>query len=130
MDVQTLNPSLELYFNWSADYHSWHQYWFGMLVNPRITLDKASLIRQYLVHSPYWAAASASVARNLVLSGDIHCHRFLQQPPERICYRVINREHQLLHHEAYRFFNQELDEFVRGRVKGLFQDDDEWVFVP
>lgn len=130
VDVQTLNPSLELYFNWSADYHSWHQYWFGMLVNPRITLDKASLLRQYLVHSPYWAAASASVARNLVLSGDIHCHRFLQQPPERICYRVINREHQLLHHEAYRFFNQELDEFVRGRVKGLFQDDDEWVFVP
>ncbi|MDY3984494.1 LysR family transcriptional regulator [Dysosmobacter sp.] len=130
VDVQALDPGLELYFNWSADYQSWHQYWFGLLVNPRITLDKASLIRQYLLDSPYWAAASASVARNLVLSGDIHCHRFLQPPPERTCYRVINRENRLLHHDAYRFFNLELDAFVRDRVAALFEADHEWVYSP
>lgn len=130
VDVQALDPGLELYFNWSADYQSWHQYWFGLLVNPRITLDKASLIRQYLLDSPYWTAASASVARNLVLSGDIHCHRFLQPPPERTCYRVINRENRLLHHDAYRFFNLELDAFVRDRVAALFEADHEWVYSP
>ena len=128
VDVQSLDPGLELYFNWSADFQSWHQYWFGLLVNPRITLDKASLLRQYLLDSPYWATASASVARNLVLSGGIHCHRFLQMPPERTCYRIVGRENRLLHHDAYRFFNQELDEFVRGWVADMFRDDHEWVY--
>ena len=130
VDVQTLDPGLELFFNWSVDYQSWHQYWFGLLVNPRITLDKASLIRQYLLDSPYWAAASASVARNLVLSGSIHCHRFLQAPPERTCYRIISRENQLLYHDAYRFFNKELDDFVNSRIATMFRNDYEWVYVP
>lgn len=130
VDVQTLDPNLELYFNWSSDYKSWHQYCFGMMSNPRITLDKASLLRSYLLHSTYWAAASASVARNLVLSGGIHCHRFLQQPPERTCYRILSKENRLLHNSAYQFFNQELDAFVRDRVATLYRDDKEWVYVP
>lgn len=130
VDVQTLDPNLELYFNWSVDYQSWHHYWFGLLVNPRIVLDKASLIRQYLLDSPYWAAASASVARNLVLSGGIHCHRLLQPPPERTCYRIVSKGSRLLHHEAYHFFNLELDSFVRDHVSELFKADHEWVYAP
>ncbi|WP_298028575.1 LysR family transcriptional regulator [uncultured Dysosmobacter sp.] len=130
VDVKTLAPNMELYFNWSSDYASWHQYWFGLLYNPRIILDKASLIRQYLLGSSYWAIASASVARNLVLSGGIHCHRLIQPPPERTCYRVIHKENRLLHHDAYSFFNQELDAFVREQVAAKFAADHEWVCAP
>lgn len=130
VDVKSLPLNMELYFNWSSDYASWHQYWFGLLNNPRIILDKASLIRHYLLDSPYWAIASASVAKHLVLNGGIHCHRLLQPPPERTCYRIIHKENRLLHHDAYRFFNQELDAFVRERVAAQFAAEHEWVYVP
>lgn len=130
VDVKTLDPNMELYFNWSSDYASWHQYWFGLLNSPRLILDKASLIRQYLLDSPYWAIASASVAKNLVLSGGIHCHRLLQPPPERTCYRIVHKGNRLLHHAEYLFFNQELDAFVRDYVTAQERLDNEWLYVP
>ncbi len=123
VDVRSLDPNLELYFNWSNDFASWHQYWFGVLVNPRIVLDKASLIRTYLLNSPYWAIASYSVARNLTESGGIHYHRLAQAPPERVCYRIINKGNRLLHHDAYLFFNEMMDAFVRDTVTPYLESD-------
>lgn len=109
-----LDREKEILINWEANYMRWHDYWFGVSVQPRVSLDNMSLLEYFLAERDTWAIMPISAARRLAYSGTFS-FRELEEAPARTCYCLRDPERSL---PAADGFLEELRAFLR-RQEGM-----------
>lgn len=60
-----LDPEKEIRLPWNPEYDTWHDYWFGLGVRPRVMLDQMSLMEYFLREKGCWVIAPEYIARML-----------------------------------------------------------------
>jgi DNA-binding transcriptional LysR family regulator len=84
-----LDAKKQIKLPWNPEYDVWHEYWFGTTVQPRVFLDKMSLIEQFVCLEDSWAVVPASVANQLKRNIDIEARSIKEGPSDRICYYLL-----------------------------------------
>lgn len=86
-----LNCDYEIYMNWSPSFQIWHDRWWEPFNASRIRVDTASLIFSLLQDPKQWSVVPKSVAHSFVKSGQFTIQQLLDQPPERVCYKITHK---------------------------------------
>lgn len=84
-----LDARKETKLPWNPEYDRWHEYWFGATAQPRVFLDKMSLMEQFVSLEDSWAIVPASVANRLERNRGIEVHSIAEGPSDRICYYLL-----------------------------------------
>ena len=84
-----LDVKNEIKLPWNSEYEQWHEYWFGVTEQPRVFLDKMSLLEQFVCASSCWAIVPASVANQLQNNPRIEVHDVVEGPPDRTVYYLL-----------------------------------------
>lgn len=89
----------------------WHDYWFGVSVQPRVSLDHMPLMEYFLTEEDGWTILPVSAARRLEQSANVTI-RELEDPPYRTCYCLREAERNL---PAAERFLAEMRRFLTGQ---------------
>ncbi len=79
----------EIKLPWNPEYERWHEYWFGAATQPRVFLDKMSLLEQFAGLENSWALVPASVANRLKNNVNIEMRGIKEGPSDRIIYYLL-----------------------------------------
>ena len=60
-----LDPSLELFLNWDANFQIWHDQWLTGYSRPRIIVDTITLLNHVWTDKRSWMIAPESVINEL-----------------------------------------------------------------
>jgi DNA-binding transcriptional LysR family regulator len=86
-----LDPNKEVKFHKHLEYQQWHDYWWGPIKYPCISIDSSNLIATFLDHPDRWAIISASIVKSLNKDHQFEVHNLISPPPDRICYLITHR---------------------------------------
>ena len=81
-----LDPTREIKMLWESNFMQWHDYWFGSNTQPRVTVNKMSLVEYFMGEGDKWCIMPASAAFSLSNSGHFAIHELDESPPDRVCY--------------------------------------------
>lgn len=117
IDPRTLDPHMELLTDWGTTFRAWHDSYFGIDHQPLAEIDTASSVLNYLADGT-WCIVPASAISFLQTVGTaygcpIQVYEILEPPPDRICYKVINRMPRPNRIENIRYFEEQLERFLR-----------------
>lgn len=86
-----LDPSKQIKIPWNLEYDAWHRQWFNDSVYPRVSLDKMSLLEEFLFWENNWAIVPASVAQKVCEKiGGITARKMADGPGDRIIYYLLS----------------------------------------
>ena len=91
LSPKQLDPSLELYVQWSPNYQLWREHWFGTNVKPLYWLDLISLLSSLLNKPDRWAIVPYTVGYTLQRNCGYELYELLGDPPLQTCYQLIHR---------------------------------------
>jgi len=107
-----LDPTHEIYTNWSGDFQMWHQNCWAVS-SPFVTLDSEYLIQDFLDAVELWAIVPDSVARAFTQrDSNIGCYELLEHPPRRVYYKITHRLPKENRTATLQLFHSLLDEFI------------------
>lgn len=86
-----LDMDREVLLDWSEDFLSWHDYWFGEQRVPRVYTDDMGLLQQFLHDTGSWAVVPLSVANGMCRDREMRICRIVNGPPDRIVY-ILTRD--------------------------------------
>ncbi len=94
---QVVHPSVldvgkQIKLPWNPEYESWHEYWFGATKQPRVFLDKMSLMEQFMRLNGSWAIVPQSAALGMLKAGVVENRPIEEGPADRICYYLIDEK--------------------------------------
>lgn len=119
IDPRSLDPGMEILTDWGANFRAWHDSYFGRLHRPRVETDSLFSLR-LLLKEGMWCILPASAAEFLqsvstVFSAPVGIYEMPSPPPDRICYKVMNREPRVSHLDAIHDFEERFDRFCKER---------------
>lgn len=65
VSIEQLNPEKEIRLFWSAEFNTWHDYWFGSNAIGRVRLDMMSLLEYFISDPELWAITPAYIGHFL-----------------------------------------------------------------
>ena len=107
----SLDAGKQIKLPWNPEYDMWHEYWFGNIVQPRVFLDKMSLMEHFVSVEDSWAIVPSSAANKMKLNEKIKIHPIEKGPSDRIIYYLLGRNRKT---EPTNKFLQELDKYIMG----------------
>lgn len=117
IDARSLNPRKEIITDWSPDYQMWHDTYLGSNAHPLATIDTATQLSSFLVEGSWCVVPESAIPflqRNCRHNGSvIRVYRMLNPPPDRICYKVTNHSPRLSRMNSIRYFEDQLDSYLR-----------------
>lgn len=99
-----LDTGCEVSLDWSEEFLSWHDYWFGEGCRPRVFTDDMGLLEQFLHDTGSWSVVPLSVANGMCRDRKVRLCQLRNAPPDRIVY-LLTRE--MAPH------TEELDDFLK-----------------
>jgi DNA-binding transcriptional LysR family regulator len=81
-----LDPSQEVKMIWETNFMQWHDYWFGASTQPRVTVNKMSLVEYFMGEGEKWCIMPASASFALSNSRGFTVHELAEAPPDLVCY--------------------------------------------
>lgn len=86
-----LDPEKEIRLPWNPEYDTWHDYWFGLGVRPRVMLDQMSLMEYFLREKGCWVIAPEYIARMLKAGGGPDICGLQDGPAESVIYYLVKK---------------------------------------
>ena len=86
-----LDPEKEIRLPWNPEYDTWHDYWFGLGVRPRVMLDQMSLMEYFLREKGCWVIAPEYIARMLKERGGEDICGLQDGPVESVIYYLVKK---------------------------------------
>lgn len=86
-----LDPEKEIRLPWNPEYDTWHDYWFGLGVRPRVMLDQMSLMEYFLREKGCWVIAPEYIARMLKERGGVDICGLQDGPVESVIYYLVKK---------------------------------------
>lgn len=86
-----LDPNFELFFPAGLSYQKWHDQWWSPLSPYRIHLDNLELIFSFLYDEKQWIIVPLSVAKTFKSRGNFTISKLLENPPDRVIYRITHK---------------------------------------
>lgn len=111
---EDLDPTEEVYINWSQDFYQWHYRFFGDIKNKHITVNTGNMLSHYLDIPGNWAIAPMSVIESFKKTADIVYYKLSTPPPPRFCYLLINRNEKLNKKELIEKFKKYMVDFIES----------------
>jgi DNA-binding transcriptional LysR family regulator len=91
INLQKLDPSNELYHDWSPSFRTWYDRCSGEREFSGIRVDSAGLMLTLLHNPGKWSIIPMSMARRFVTLGSFSLYQLDEPPPERVYYQVRSR---------------------------------------
>ena len=86
-----LDPEKEIRLPWNPEYDTWHDYWFGLGVRPRVMLDQMSLMEYFLREKGCWVIDTEYIARMLKERGGEDICGLQDGPVESVIYYLVKK---------------------------------------
>ncbi|MDO5715526.1 MAG: LysR family transcriptional regulator [Tissierellia bacterium] len=112
VDASTLDIRDEIYMNWGDNYKIWHNQIWNSLELPKLTIDSPNLASFFLQDKEAWAIVPLSVAINLNSFKNLRISMIYPAIPNRIIYKITQREQSPASKKAINIFEKELKEFL------------------
>ena len=117
IDPRTLDPHDELLTDWGSTFRAWHDSYFGLDHRPLAEVDTASSVFNYLADGVWCIVPASAVPFLQTISATyghpVQFYEMTAPPPDRICYKVINRTPRPNRIDSIRYFEERLDIFLR-----------------
>lgn len=116
LDPRKLDPRKELITDWSTDYLSWHDFYFGTDNQPLAIVDTATMAVNFLVEGTWCIVPKSSIAflkTNSALNGThVQVYEIPDPPPDRTCYKITHRSPRVNRNQMICYFESALNEFL------------------
>jgi DNA-binding transcriptional LysR family regulator len=86
-----LDPNYELFFPAGLSYKIWHDQWWNPLDTNRINIDNVQLLYSFLLDERQWIILPLSVAEKVQTKGSYRISPLLENPPERVFYKITHK---------------------------------------
>lgn len=103
-----LDPNYELFFPAGLSYKTWHDQWWDPLCTNRIDLDNIRLLLSFLFDERQWIILPLTVAQMIKELDHFSIFRLLENPPERVCYKITHKYPQTSTVESLKVFDSYL----------------------
>ena len=117
IDPRTLDPHDELLTDWGSTFRAWHDSYFGLDHRPLAEVDTASSVFNYLADGVWCIVPASAVPFLQTISATyghpVQVYEMTAPPPDRICYKVINRTPRPNRIDRIRYFEERLDIYLR-----------------
>lgn len=88
-----LDKELAVITEWSPDFQSYFEYWFGKnFETSRLRFKTGCHIQHFSGLKQFWAVVPYLSAVDICRTGDMEYHELSDAPPQRICYCIYRRE--------------------------------------
>lgn len=111
--AEELDPSREIYIDWGTEYRQWHDYWLNSRVAPFIHINSPSNVFNFIQNPNTWAIVPASMVKDFKRMLDFEVHSILKPPPNRICYKLINKINKQRNNNSLEIFEEQLKKFLK-----------------
>lgn len=116
-----LNFEKEVLLDWGPEFSTWHDTWCEHTVSPYIHVDTISMVKQYL-RDDYWTILPISLINSLQPTYPISYRTIELGPPDRVCYKVVNKFPKISQQPAIHYFNRQLD--LHLKQTSIFAEDE------
>lgn len=123
--TEELDPSLELFLNWDANFQIWHDQWLTGYSRPRIIVDTITLLNHVWTDKKSWMIAPESVINELYHYRRLYVSELKNPPPDRVCYKIKHRFPSSATQTAVAYFEQALGDYL-CQVKSSLRIGEIW----
>lgn len=117
IDPRTLDPHMELLTDWGSTFRAWHDSYFGIDHQPMAEMDTASSVFNYLSDGTWCIVPASAVPFLQTISATcghpVQVYELSEPPPDRICYKVVNRTPRPNRVESILYFEERLERFLK-----------------
>ena len=110
-----LNPYRELFLSWDDNYQIWHEKWFTGAHRAHIQADAIGILELLWNRPDNWIIAPESVVIMLARRRPVYVSRLVNEPPRRVCYRILHRYPKLSTQKAAQIFEKALTDYLEAR---------------
>ena len=123
--TEELDPSLELFLNWDANFQIWHDQWLTGYSRPRIIVDTITLLNHVWTDKKSWMIAPESVINELYHYRRLYVSELKNPPPHRVSYKIKHRFPSSATQTAVAYFEQALGDYL-CQVKSSLRIGEIW----
>ena len=109
---EDLDVRKEIFLDWGASFQIWHDSWWDPTDAIEVTVDTASLIFKFIDKPGAWAIVPEAIANFYKKIQPLQISKFIETPPERICYKVIHRDPLPRIVKPLKIFESYLEDFI------------------
>ncbi len=102
----------EIHLDWGANYQLWHDLWWPPSEHMNYFIDTPALINRFIGRHQAWAVVPLSIARTLEGEGSIKISSCSEPIPDRVIYKLTNRQPKPGSQKALAIFERELQNFI------------------
>lgn len=110
-----LDASGELFLSWDNNFQIWHDRWLAASLRPHIAVDTITLLDRLWQDSGNWMIAPESAILEISRSRSVYVSRLINQPPNRVCYKITHKNPRLTNGQAVSLFEKLLENYLRER---------------
>ena len=112
MEVDKLDPALEIFLDWGPEYMQWHNRHMGGDDRFLMQVNTGSMLQHYLHVPGRWAIAPMSVVQQFQYRSDLVSYKLDRPPAPRICYELVHRYPKPSHRQAIETFEEEMTAYI------------------
>lgn len=98
--------------NWSPEFSQWLNTWCNPRMQPNLRVDTIQMIMSFL-KDDYWAILPNHLIKALQKKYPLFCCPIEEEPPGRICYKLVHRFPRTAQPVSIELFERKLDEFLQ-----------------
>ena len=110
-----LDSFRELYLSWDEHYQFWHDRWMAESPRAHIQADAIGILELLWNRPDNWIIAPESVVVALAKQRPVFVSELVNQPPNRVCYRIRHRYPKLTSQKAVEIFENALSGYLASR---------------
>ena len=110
-----LDTFRELYLSWDDHYQFWHERWMAESPRAHIQADAIGILELLWNRPDNWIIAPESVVIALAKRRPVYVSESINQPPNRVCYRIRHRYPKLTSQKAADIFENALSDYLASR---------------
>ena len=110
-----LDSFRELFLSWDDKYQLWHDRWMAGSPRAHIQADAIGILELLWNRPDNWIIAPESVVAMLARRRPVYVSEIVNQPPNRVCYRIRHRFPKLTSQKAVEVFEEALGRYLESR---------------
>ena len=110
-----LDSFRELFLSWDDKYQLWHDRWMADSPRAHIQADAIGILELLWNRPDNWIIAPESVVITLAKRRPVYVSEIINQPPNRVCYRIRHRYPKLTSLKAAEAFEEALSRYLDSR---------------
>lgn len=107
-----LDTFRELYLSWDEHYQFWHESWMAGSPRAHIQADAIGILELLWNRPDNWIIAPQSVVITLARRRPVYVSEIINQPPNRVCYRIRHRYPKPTSQKAAEIFESALSDYL------------------